>query len=235
MEYVMQLSIDNESNESAGTLLLVGRVPVGLQIDGVIVYGTGSSVIFYFFGEVEEGLLHVASAFCTYLQKQHIMLLRHLLGLILVNLSIVLQVTLGANQDLADSLAGVAFDLFDPAPNVLEALLIIDGVGQDYPGSSLVVCLRDIPEALLPSSIPDLKFDLRVLHMDRLEFEIHPDGGHIAILEHTVAELSEEVRLTHPAVSDDDHLGQKVMLVLLIRHLFDIIIFFHLYTTACSP
>ena len=138
---------------------------------------------------------------------------RHLLAFLLLDLPLVFQVAFGGNQDLAHALGSIALDLLDPGCNVLEGLLVIDGVGEDDAGSPLVVSLGDVPEPLLPSGVPDLQLDLGVPDLDGFQFEVDPDGGHITVLEDPVAEFGKQISLAHSAVPYDDDLGQEVVLV----------------------
>lgn len=64
------------------------------------------------------------------------------------------------------------FDLFDPVFNVVEGVPIVDGIGKDDAHGSSVVGLCDSFEPFLSCGIPDLKFDLMAVHVDKFCFEI---------------------------------------------------------------
>ena len=108
------------------------------------------------FCQVGEGLVHVVPVLGTHLQKQHVMLVGHHLPFLLLHLPLMLQIAFGGNQDLPHCLRGVALDLLDPTGDAFEGLFVIDCIGEDDPGCPLVVCLRDVAEALLASGVPDL-------------------------------------------------------------------------------
>jgi hypothetical protein len=97
--------------------------------------------------------------------------------------------------------------LLDPAANILEALLVVDSIGQDDTSCTFVVGLGDVAEPLLPSSVPDLQFDFGLIRNDGLEFEVNSDSGDVALLEDSVTEFSEKVCFSYSAVADDDDFG----------------------------
>ena len=139
----------------------------------------------------------------------------HLPSLLLLHLPFILHIALGGDQDLADGLGSVALDLLDPAADVLEGLLVIDGICQNNSSGSFVVSLSYIPESFLAGRVPDLKLDLCIVNVDCFEFEVHTDSGHVAVLKDAVAELGQQVGLSDSAVTNDDDFGQKIVLVLL--------------------
>ena len=100
--------------------------------------------------------------------------------------------------------------MLDPAADVLEGLFVIDAIGQDDTTGALVVGLRDVAEALLAGSVPDLQADLGVIDTDGLDLEVHPNSGYVTVLEDAVAELGEQVCLADPTVPDYDHFCQEV-------------------------
>jgi len=138
--------------------------------------------------------------------------------LILFDFSILREVGLCAYEYFADWLAGIAFDLLDPAADVLEGLFVIDAIGQDYATGALVVGLRDVAETLLAGRVPDLQADLGVIDTDGLDLEVHSNSGYITVLEDAVAELGEQVCLADPTVTDYDHFCQEVFFWLFRCH-----------------
>lgn len=206
------------SRGSAGTLLGRAGLVADFEVDGGLVEGTGRTVVLDLLGQRVKTLFHVAPTLGTHFQIEHVVLLCHFPGLVLLDLTLALEVALGAEEDSADVLAGVALDLFDPAADAFEALLAIDRVGEDDARGSLVIGLRDVAEPLLPSRVPDLQLHLRVVDMDRLQFEVDSNGRNIAVFEHPITELGQQVRLAYPTVPNDDNLRQEVMLARFVRH-----------------
>ena len=133
------------------------------------------------------------------------------------HLPILLQVILGPYKDFADILRGVIVDLLDPIGDVVIGSVVSHRVGQDYASRPFVISLGDIPESLLPSGIPNLHLDSLVVHLKHLYFEVHPDRCHIVLLEYSLAEVSQQVCLAHPAVPHYDHLQQHIRSQVLLR------------------
>lgn len=134
------------------------------------------------------------------------MFISKLLSLLLIHLPI-REISLQRHKYFSDVLLGVAFDLFDPPPDVFETLLVVDRVGQDYSSCAFIVGLCDVFESLLAGCVPYLEFDFWPVHIDCFEFEIYADGRNVAVFEHPVAEFGEEDGFAYPAVSDDDDFG----------------------------
>lgn len=201
------MSSRQQSTHALGSRLLCSYLQMGR-----LILSSACLVVLDLSGQAHEGLLHISARLGADFQEQHVVLLRQFPGLLLFDLAIVNQIRFGANEYLADGLTGIAFDLLDPTANILEGLLIVHSVGQDYATRALVIGLRYIAESFLPGSIPNLQADLCVIDSDGLDLEVYPDGSHVAILEDPITELSEQVGLAHSAVSDYDHLGQKVLL-----------------------
>jgi hypothetical protein len=67
-------------------------------------------------------------------------------------------------------------------------------------------------EALLAGRVPDLHAVLDSTEADSLEFEVHPDGGSIALVESILTEPGDQVALPHSAIPDNDHLHQHAFL-----------------------
>lgn len=201
------MSIMSNSGRSAhalGSRLLCGY----LQMGRLLLICCTCPVILNLPRQTHEGLLHISASLGTDFQEEHVMFLSQFLCLLLFDFAIIHQIGLGTNKYLADCLTGVALNLLDPAADILEGLLVIHPVGQDDATGSLVVGLRYIAESFLPCSIPNLQADLGVIDSDGLDLEVHPDSSHVAILEDSITELSEQVGLAHSAVSNYDHLGQ---------------------------
>ena len=130
-------------------------------------------MILDFFGQTNEGFLYVSAGLCAYFEEKHIMLLGQFLRLFFLDLTIVVKVRLGANEYLADCLTSIAFDLLDPASDILEGLLVIDSIGQDDAAGSFVVSLGNVSESFLACSIPDLQPDFGTINGNGLDFEIY--------------------------------------------------------------
>ena len=119
------------------------------------------------------------------------MFLGQLLALLLLHLPVLHQVSLQSNQDLADSLTSIAFDLLNPPTNVLKALFVIDCIGQNDASRPLVVSLGNIAKPFLPGSIPNLQLHLSLIDVDRLQLKVYPNCRHIAVLKDSVTELGQ--------------------------------------------
>jgi hypothetical protein len=74
-------------------------------------------------------------------------------------------------------------------------------IGIGYSICALVVGFGDVPEAFLPSSVPDLEFNALALDLDGLYLEVHPDGGHVAESELLIAVSREDIGLPDSGVA----------------------------------
>ena len=63
--------------------------------------------------------------------------------------------------------------------------------------SSLVVRSSDGLEALLASSVPNLKFDFLSINIDSFDLKINTNSGHEVISEHIVSETDKQGRFTN--------------------------------------
>lgn len=175
-------------------------------------------MILDFFGQICEGFLYISACLCAYFEEEHIMLLGQFLRLVFLHLTIVVKIRFGANEYLADCLTSVAFNLLDPASDILEGLLVIDSICQDDAAGSFVVSLRNVPESFLTCSIPNLQSDFGTINGNGLDLEIYSNGSDVAIFEDSITEFSEQVSLANPTVSNDYNFSQEVFLCLFSCH-----------------
>ena len=68
---------------------------------------------------------------------------------------------------------------------------------QYYAHSVFVVCLGDVSESLLACCVPELEFGLLAIHIENLDLEVDPDGGHMCRFIILVGEAKEDIRLPH--------------------------------------
>jgi hypothetical protein len=61
--------------------------------------------------------------------------------------------------------------------------------------------MGDVSEAFLPRSVPYLQFNLGGVDLHGFEFEVDPDGGHVAFLEDVITEFGDQVGFADSAVS----------------------------------
>jgi hypothetical protein len=78
-------------------------------------------------------------------------------SLLVRDLAVSLQVGLRRDEYHVDFCLARLLDLLDPGLDVVEADGIGDGVGEDDAVRPLVEGLGDVPEPLLPSSVPDVE------------------------------------------------------------------------------
>ena len=56
-----------------------------------------------------------------------------------------------------------------------------------------------------------MHFDFGFIDLDGFEFEVNADGGDIVILKLVLAKLSEEVGFADSCISDNDNLGEIIV------------------------
>ena len=65
-----------------------------------------------------------------------------------------------------------------------------------------IVGLRNWPESLLTSCVPNLQFYIMVIHFEILNFEIDPDGAIIVLLKNVVWKFQQKWSFSDSAVTD---------------------------------
>jgi hypothetical protein len=65
------------------------------------------------------------------------------------------------------------FYLPDPIPHIIETFFRCTVISQDDAHSSLIVCLCNSSESLLPSSVPYLQFGIFPINIDRLDLKVN--------------------------------------------------------------
>lgn len=109
--------------------------------------------------------------------------------------------------------------LAHPVPHVIKAFLGGAVVGEDDAHGALVVGLRDGPEALLASRVPDLKLDVLAVDVDGLDLEVNADGRDVRRGEVVVGKAQQEAGLAYAWVPYEDQLDQVVEGSSLCTHL----------------
>lgn len=94
-----------------------------------------------------------------------------------LDLTVVLQVALVADEELDDVLVTELVDFSQPVFNVLEGLAVGDVVNQDDSVGTLVVGGGNGFESLLSSGVPDLEFDGAAVQVEGANLEVDSDGG----------------------------------------------------------
>jgi len=145
-----------KGHQSTVTLLFVGMVVLAPEVDGIVVQRRCSPITLDLFGQARESLIDIFAALGAYLQEEHVMSFCHFPSLFFLDLPLMLQITLGGNQYLANVFSSIALDLLNPAGNILEGLFVVDRIGKDDASCSFVICLSDIPKSFLTCSIPNL-------------------------------------------------------------------------------
>jgi len=64
-------------------------------------------------------------------------------------------------------------NLFEPVLNVVECLLVCAIINQNNTHSTLIISLCNCSESLLACSIPNLKFNSFIIHIDFLDLKIN--------------------------------------------------------------
>ena len=112
------------SNSQRSTHALCSRLLCSyLQIGRLLLFCSACPMVLDLPRQTHEGLLHVTARLRTHFQEEHVVLVSQFLRFLLLHFAFIHQISLSANEDLTDCLAGVAFDLLDPAANILEGLL----------------------------------------------------------------------------------------------------------------
>lgn len=110
--------------------------------------------------------------------------------------------------------------LFEPVLETVKGFPIINSIDKDNSSGTFVIGLSNGLEPFLASSIPDLHFDFDAVDRDSFDFEIDSDGGNVSHLVFFIHVSEQYVGFAYSSVSDDHHLDQIIVFVLLFpfRH-----------------
>ena len=157
-----------------------------------------------------EGILDVERALGRRLKETDVEVVSQVFRLGVLDLTLVLQILLVANQDAGDVLVGVLVDLAHPLGNLGEGVTISDVVSDDDSVHTTEVARSDGLEAVLADRIPDLELDGLAVDLDGADFEVDSNGGHEVLMEDVVGETQQQRRLTDTGVSNEQHLEEVV-------------------------
>ena len=191
--------------ESAAAGLLRSRDLLAFREDMSVLLGvlrlTGrlslSNVVLDFSRHGREGSLDILALLRRSLQEAHSVVVCHLLALLESNLSSGFEISLVANQDARDVILSVFLDFTHPGVHGVETLPISDVVNHDDTVGTLVVARGDRLEALLTSSVPNLKLADLLVNVDRANLEVDTDRGHEVLLELVILKGTEQARLAN--------------------------------------
>ena len=107
----------------------------------------------------------------------------------------------------------MCFNLFKPISYVVKSLFLSHVVNQNNSLRSFVVSLCDRSEALLSSSIPNLKLTPSVLDVNYFALEVNAYGGHVACGKVVVSIPKQHTTLSYRRVANDNQLDKHVILV----------------------
>ena len=107
------------------------------------------------------------------LEVPHVIVSRHLLSVVLANLTILLHVYFVAHEQLRNVLVRVLVYAVQPHFYILERVGIRHVEAEDHPLRLLVETQRQCSKSFLSRCVPYLKFYALVLHVDRLDFKVN--------------------------------------------------------------
>ena len=116
----------------------------------------------------------------------------------------VISVDLVPNQHPQNLWTSVLFYLSQPIGTTVKCRLVGHVINQDEGVGGTVVGLGDAPEPkpgvnstsdrrispLLPSSVPDLQFDLLSVDLNSFDHEVHPNGGPLSRGKHALENIN---------------------------------------------
>ena len=198
--------------ESALTIFFLWLEALNLQSTFLFHYCFGNRLSFYFdfLCEFSKAFMNIFPIFGTDLEKLHSMFFCQDISLFKSNLPLIFKVILGANQYFTNVFWRISFYLFDPIGNVAIGAVVCDGISQDYACCSFVISLSNVLKTLLTGCVPYLHFDPFLIDLEHFDLEIDPNGRYIAVLEHSFAEVGEQIGLPNSTVSNDDDFKQHI-------------------------
>ena len=145
--------------------------------------------------KIGKNLLNILPSLGRGLQVVNPQTLSQLLGLAFLNCPAILKIGLVTHQYLNNSFPSILLDLLKPVLNVIEGGSVSNVEHNNYSIGSLVVGLSDGLETILPSGVPNVKFDLFVIDIDIFDFEVHSDGWKESVMKNVVRKPEQNVGL----------------------------------------
>lgn len=159
-------------------------------------------IVFDFLPQVVENVLNFLSTFGTNLQEiYHIfwcgVLFGQLLTLLVTHLPLTcVKIALIAHNNFLNVLFSFLLHLHNPFLQVDKRVFVVYCIHQHDACSTLVVCLCDVLISLLTGSVPNLKSDFLVVHLDRLDLEVDSNRRDVIVLEIFFCKFYDDVRFT---------------------------------------
>ena len=113
-------------------------------------------------------------------------MISELFGLLIWNLSLVLQILFVSNENSRNVFLSVLVNFAHPLRDFGEGFSVCDIIGHDNAVSTLVITTGDCLESFLASGIPDLQFYSLAVNVNCSNFEIDTDGWHEVVIEDVV-------------------------------------------------
>ncbi len=108
-------------------------------------------------------------------------------------------------------------DLLDPVLNVVKRGSLIDRVGEYNYQCSFVKGGRKVFKFLLPCSVPNLQFDLQVLHLKGFDLKVDTDCRGICGFETVVAVAQQNIGLSDSAIANNNRLHYEIAVCFFLR------------------
>jgi len=137
-------------------------------------------------GHQSERFFDVDGFFGGSLEESNIKMVCKLFGLLIRNLSLVLQILFVSNENSWNVFLGMLIDFAHPLRDLRERFSVSDIVGDNNSVGALIITAGDGLESLLSSGIPDLQFYCFAIHVNSSNFEIDSDCWHEVVIENIV-------------------------------------------------
>jgi hypothetical protein len=143
-------------------------------------------------------------------------LLLELEGLFSGHLTLRLQIKLVSHHE--DDYIGIALvlNLLDPHLQMLKSGPLVNRVTQNDGICGSVENLGNGPEVFLAGRVPNLELEHAVLHLVETRAEVDPNRDVVVRIELVLGQSIEDARFSHTSVTENDYLGQFVVLGLLL-------------------
>lgn len=122
--------------------------------------------------DLEEHLVDVAASLCRGFEEFESIFLCKSLTTLGRN-DAVWKVCFVCDEDFGNAATGMSLNLLEPVLNIVKSGLLCAVIDQNDSHCTLVVCLSDRAEALLPCRVPYLQLYSLVLNINRLDLEIN--------------------------------------------------------------
>lgn len=188
--YTFNLCLNSIQYESAASFLLVINFLWAFANFGSSLGSWSwlrcSNFAFNLSGHQSERFFYVYGLLGWSLKESDIKMISKFFGLLIRNLSLILQILLVSNENSWNVFLSMLINFAHPLWHFRERFSVRDIIGDNNTVGTLVITTGDGLESLLSSGIPDLQFYSFAVHVNSSNFEINTNCWHEVVIENII-------------------------------------------------